>query len=61
MAETRNHRPILIVEEDRNIAVPVEQNHARKGFVVLRAVDGFAARAVGVSIRPGPTDGGPRC
>jgi DNA-binding response OmpR family regulator len=61
MAETRNHRPILIVEDDRNIAVPVEQNRARQGFVVLRAADGSGARALGVSVGPGPIDGDPRC
>ena len=61
MAETRNHRPILIVKDNRNIAALAEQNRAREGLVVPRAADGSAARALGASIGPGPTDGGPRC
>ena len=40
MAEVPKRRPILIVEDDRNIAGLVEQYLTREGFAVLRAADG---------------------
>lgn len=52
MAETRNRRPILIVEDDRNIAALVEQYLIREGFPVLRAADGPAGLALARRERP---------
>jgi DNA-binding response OmpR family regulator len=40
MTEAQKRLPILIVEDDRNIAALVEQYLAREGFAVLRAADG---------------------
>jgi len=40
MIEAQKRLPILIVEDDRNIAGLVEQYLAREGFAVLRAADG---------------------
>jgi DNA-binding response OmpR family regulator len=40
MTEVQKRLPILIVEDDRNIAGLVEQYLAREGFAVLRAADG---------------------
>jgi len=40
MTEAQKRHPILIVEDDRNIAGLVEQYLAREGFAVLRAADG---------------------
>jgi DNA-binding response OmpR family regulator len=40
MTEAQKRHPILIVEDDRNIAGLVEQYLVREGFAVLRAADG---------------------
>ena len=40
MTEAQKRQPILVVEDDRNIAGLVEQYLAREGFAVLRAADG---------------------
>lgn len=40
MADPQKRRPILVVEDDRNIASLVEQYLSRDGFAVLRAADG---------------------
>jgi DNA-binding response OmpR family regulator len=42
MDEASKRRPILVVEDDRNIAALVEQYLTREGFTVLRAADGPA-------------------
>jgi DNA-binding response OmpR family regulator len=52
MAETRNRRPILIVEDDRNIAALVEQYLIREGFPVRRAADGPAGLTLARRERP---------
>jgi len=40
MADSPIRQPILVVEDDRNIAALVEQYLVREGFSVLRAADG---------------------
>ena len=40
MAEQRTRRPVLVVEDDRNIAALVEQYLAREGFETVCASDG---------------------
>jgi DNA-binding response OmpR family regulator len=52
MAETRSRRPILVVEDDRNIAALVEQYLTREGFAVLRAADGPAGLTFARRERP---------
>ena len=52
MPETQYRRPILIVEDDRNIAALVEQYLQREGFTTVRVGDGPAALAAARRERP---------